>query len=176
MIRNIILAGGCFWCTEAIFRRIKGVKSVFPGYIGGHTPNPTYKDICAGNTGHAEAISIDYDSKIVSLENILSIFFSTHDPTTLNKQGNDIGTQYRSSIFNNDQNEIKIILNFISDLEESNEFENKIVTTVEKKSTFYVAENYHHNYFSLNKNVPYCSVVIAPKVKTLMHSKSSLLK
>ena len=176
MIKNIILAGGCFWCTEAIFRRIKGVKSVFPGYIGGHTPNPTYKDICAGNTGHAEAISIDYDSKIVSLENILSIFFSTHDPTTLNRQGNDIGTQYRSSIFNNDQNEIKIILNFISDLEESNEFENKIVTTIEKKSTFYVAENYHHNYFSLNKNVPYCSVVIAPKVNTLMHSKSSLLK
>ena len=119
MIKNIILAGGCFWCTEAIFRRIKGVKNIFPGYIGGHTQNPTYKDVCTGGTGYAEAISIDYDSKIVSLENILMIFFSTHDPTTLNKQGNDIGTQYRSSIFNNDQNEIKIILNFISDLEEN---------------------------------------------------------
>ena len=176
MIKNIILAGGCFWCTEAIFRRIKGVKTVVPGYIGGHTPNPTYKDICTGATGHAEAISIDYDSKIVSLENILMIFFSTHDPTTLNKQGNDIGTQYRSSIFNNDQNEIKIILNFISDLEKSNKFENRIVTTIEKKSTFYVAENYHHDYYSLNKNVPYCSVVIVPKVKKLMDSKSSLLK
>ena len=176
MIKNIILAGGCFWCTEAIFRRIKGVKTVVPGYIGGHTPNPTYKDICTGATGHAEAISIDYDSKIVSLENILMIFFSTHDPTTLNRQGNDIGTQYRSSIFNNDQNEIKIILNFISDLEKSNKFENRIVTTIEKKSTFYVAENYHHDYFSLNKNVPYCSVVITPKVKKLMDSKSSLLK
>ena len=176
MIKNIILAGGCFWCTEAIFRRIKSVKTVVPGYIGGHTTNPTYKDICTGATGHAEAISIDYDSKIVSLENILIIFFSTHDPTTLNKQGNDIGTQYRSSIFNNDQNEIKIILNFISDLEKSNKFENRIVTTIEKKSTFYVAENYHHDYFSLNKNVPYCSVVITPKVKKLMDSKSSLLK
>ena len=176
MIKNIILAGGCFWCTEAIFRRIKSVKTVVPGYIGGHTTNPTYKDICTGATGHAEAISIDYDSKIVSLENILIIFFSTHDPTTLNKQGNDIGTQYRSSIFNNDQNEIKIILNFISDLEKSNKFENRIVTTIEKKSTFYVAENYHHDYYSLNKNVPYCSVVIVPKVKKLMDSKSSLLK
>jgi len=176
MIKNIILAGGCFWCTEAIFRRIKGVKTVVPGYIGGHITNPTYKDICTGATGHAEAISIDYDSKIVSLENILMIFFSTHDPTTLNRQGNDIGTQYRSSIFNNDQNEIKIILNFISDLEKSNKFENRIVTTIEKKSTFYVAENYHHDYYSLNKNVPYCSVVIVPKVKKLMDSKSSLLK
>lgn len=176
MIKNIILAGGCFWCTEAIFRRIKGVKTVVPGYIGGHTLNPIYKDVCTGNSGHAEAISIDYDSKIVSLENILMIFFSTHDPTTLNRQGNDIGTQYRSSIFNNDQNEIKIILNFISDLEKSNKFENRIVTTIEKKSTFYVAENYHHDYYSLNKNVPYCSVVIVPKVKKLMDSKSSLLK
>ena len=176
MIKNIILAGGCFWCTEAIFRRIKSVKTVVPGYIGGNTTNPTYKDICTGATGHAEAISIDYDSKIVSLENILMIFFSTHDPTTLNRQGNDIGTQYRSSIFNNDQNEIKIILNFISDLEKSNKFENRIVTTIEKKSTFYVAENYHHDYYSLNKNVPYCSVVIVPKVKKLMDSKSSLLK
>ena len=176
MIKNIILAGGCFWCTEAIFRRIKGVKTVVPGYIGGHTLNPIYKDVCTGNSGYAEAISIDYDSKIVSLENILIIFFSTHDPTTLNRQGNDIGTQYRSSIFNNDQNEIKIILNFISDLEKSNKFENRIVTTIEKKSTFYVAENYHHDYYSLNKNVPYCSVVIVPKVKKLMDSKSSLLK
>ena len=176
MIKNIILAGGCFWCTEAIFRRIKGVKTVVPGYIGGHTLNPIYKDVCTGNSGHAEAISIDYDSKIVSLENILIIFFSTHDPTALNKQGNDIGTQYRSSIFNNDKNEIKIILDFISDLEKSNKFENRIVTTIEKKSTFYVAENYHHDYFSLNKNVPYCSVVITPKVKKLMDSKSSLLK
>jgi peptide-methionine (S)-S-oxide reductase len=176
MIKNIILAGGCFWCTEAIFRRIKGVKTVVPGYIGGHTLNPIYKDVCTGNSGYAEAISIDYDSKIVSLENILIIFFSTHDPTTLNKQGNDIGTQYRSSIFNNDKNEIKIILDFISDLEKSNKFENRIVTTIEKKSTFYVAENYHHDYFSLNKNVPYCSVVITPKVKKLMDSKSSLLK
>ncbi len=176
MIKNIILAGGCFWCTEAIFRRIKGVKTVVPGYIGGHTTNPTYKDICTGATGHAEAISIDYDSKIVSLKNILMIFFSNHDPTTLNRQGNDIGTQYRSSIFNNDKNEIKIILDFISDLEESNKFENRIVTTIEKKSTFYVAENYHHDYYSLNKNVPYCSVVIVPKIKKLMDSKSSLLK
>jgi len=176
MIKNITLAGGCFWCTEAIFRRIKGVKTVVPGYIGGHTLNPTYKDVCSGGTGHAEAISIDYDSKIVSLENILMIFFSTHDPTTLNRQGNDIGTQYRSSIFNDDKNEIKMILDFISDLEKSNKYENKIVTTIEKKSTFYVAENYHHNYFSLNKNVPYCSAIIFPKVKKLMDTKSSLLK
>ncbi len=176
MIKNIILAGGCFWCTEAIFRTIKGVKNIFPGYIGGHTQNPTYKDVCTGGTGHAEAISVDYDSKIISLENILMIFFLTHDPTSLNRQGNDIGTQYRSSIFNDDENEIKIILDYINDLEKSNKFENRIVTTIEKKDTFYIAENYHHDYYSLNKNVPYCSAIISPKVKKLMNSKSSLLK
>tara|TARA_Y100000741_G_C18194755_1_gene535042 strand:- start:483 stop:1013 length:531 start_codon:yes stop_codon:yes gene_type:complete len=176
MIKNIILAGGCFWCTEAIFKRIKGVKSLLPGYIGGHTLNPTYKDICTGSTGHAEAISIKYDSEIVSLENILNIFFSTHDPTTINRQGNDIGTQYRSAIFNNDENEIKIILNFIIDLEKSNIYENKIVTKIENKTTFYIAEDYHHNYFSLNKEVPYCSAIIAPKVKKLMDNKTHLIK
>ena len=132
MIKNIILGGGCFWCTEAIFKKTLGIEKVLPGYIGGKTINPTYKDICTGLTGHAEVISIDYNLEKINLENILEIFFSTHDPTTLNRQGNDMGTQYRSSIFTNDKKEIEMILDFIKDLDKSKNFNNKVVTTIEK--------------------------------------------
>ena len=176
MKKNIILGGGCFWCTEAIFTKTKGVEKVLPGYIGGKTLNPTYKDICTGITGHAEVISVNYNNDIISLESILEIFFSTHDPTTLNRQGNDLGTQYRSSIFISDKEEIKIVSSFINALDLSNRFENKIVTTIEEKSKFYVAEDYHHDYFEKNRNVPYCSVVISPKVDKFIKNKSEFLK
>jgi peptide-methionine (S)-S-oxide reductase len=175
MINNIILGGGCFWCTEAIFNKTSGVEKVLPGYTGGKTLNPTYKDICTGLTGHAEVISIDYNSKKINLENILEIFFSTHDPTTLNRQGNDMGTQYRSSIFTNDEEEIEMILDFIKTLDKSKNFKNKVVTTIENKTTFYVAESYHHDYFENNKNVPYCSIVISPKLEKFKKNKSNFL-
>lgn len=176
MKKNIILGGGCFWCTEAIFIKTKGVEKVLPGYIGGKTLNPTYKDICTGITGHAEVISVNYNNDIISLESILEIFFSTHDPTTLNRQGNDLGTQYRSSIFISDKEEIKIVSSFINALDLSNRFVNKIVTTIEEKSKFYVAEDYHHDYFEKNRNVPYCSIVVSPKVDKFIKNKSEFLK
>lgn len=176
MKKNIILGGGCFWCTEAIFIKTKGVEKVLPGYIGGKTLNPTYKDICTGITGHAEVISVVYNNDVISLESILEIFFSTHDPTTLNRQGNDLGTQYRSSIFISDKEEIKIVSSFINALDLSNRFENKIVTTIEEKSKFYVAEDYHHDYFEKNRNVPYCSIIVSPKVDKFIKNKSEFLK
>ena len=174
MIKTCYFGGGCFWCTEAIFKNINGVISIYPGYMGGDTKNPTYKQVCEGLTGHAEIIKIDYNSSIISFKDLLSVFFSTHDPTTLNRQGNDIGTQYRSSVFTNDDNEVKILKNYIEELDKT--FEKKIVTTIEDLSEFYLAEDYHHNYYDLNKNVPYCSVVIGPKIKKLLNSKNSFLK
>ena len=169
-INTIILGGGCFWCTEAIFNRINGVINITPGYIGGKTKNPTYRDVCTGLTGHAEVIRVEYDSKLISFRDILMIFFSTHDPTTFNRQGNDIGTQYRSSIFTSNTSEMKIINDYIIELNQSKIYLNPIVTNVEKETIFYLAENYHYDYFEQNKNDPYCSVIIAPKVKKLIES------
>ena len=174
MIKTCYFGGGCFWCTEAIFKNINGVISIYPGYMGGDTKNPTYKQVCEGLTGHAEIVKIDYNSSIISFKDLLSVFFSTHVPTTLNRQGNDIGTQYRSSVFTNDDNEVKILKNYIEELDKT--FEKKIVTKIEDLSEFYLAEDYHHNYYDLNKNVPYCSVVIGPKIKKLLNSKNSFLK
>ena len=174
MEKTCYFGGGCFWCTEAIFKNISGVVSTFPGYMGGHVKNPSYKKVCEGNTGHAEVVKIDYDSSKISFKDLLSVFFSTHDPTTLNRQGNDIGTQYRSCIFTNDEKEIEILKEYIEHL--SKNFDKKIVTTIENKTEFYLAKAYHHNYSNLNKNVPYCSVVIDQKIKKLMNSKNPLLK
>ena len=174
MEKTCYFGGGCFWCTEAIFKNISGVVSIFPGYMGGHVKNPSYKKVCEGNTGHAEVIKIDYDSSIISFKELLSVFFSTHDPTTLNRQGNDIGTQYRSSVFTNDDKEIEIIKKYVLELNKS--LNNRVVTTIEEESQFYLAEDYHHNYYNLNKNVPYCSVVIGPKIKKLLNSNNSFLK
>ena len=176
MIKTSIFGGGCFWCTEAIFKKINGVKSVLPGYIGGHVIDPTYEQVCTGTTGHSEVIKIEYDSSVISFNDLLAVFFSTHDPTTLNRQGNDVGTQYRSSIFTDQKDEIKIIESYISELNLKGTFKNDIVTKIEDNSVFYLAENYHHDYFNLNSNAPYCSFVIAPKVKKLMDSKSSFIK
>ena len=160
-------AGGCFWCTESIFQRIKGVIEVIPGYMGGHIKNPAYREVCKGNTGHTETIKIRYDQDLVSYDELLKIFFMTHDPTTLNQQGNDVGTQYRSAIFSNDIAEKILIKDCISHLEKEAIFENSIVTEINTKINFYTAEIDHHNYFNQNKNQPYCQFVISPKIKKL---------
>ena len=174
--KYIIIGGGCFLCTETIFKKVNGVISVFPGYTGGETINPSYKQICTGLTGHAEVVKVEYDSKIISFKDVLIIFFSTHDPTTLNRQGNDVGTQYRSSIFTSNLKEIKIINNYIDELNSSKEYSKPLVTTIEKENIFYQAENYHHDYFELNQNAPYCSMVIKPKLNKFLENGKTYLK
>ena len=170
------LANGCFWCTEAIFSRVKGIKSVIPGYSGGSTSNPSYEQVCTGITGHAEAIQIEFDSKIISFEKILDIFWHTHDPTTLNRQGNDIGTQYRSAIFYHDDNQKNIAEKLKKELEKEDVFKNPIVTEITPFSKFYPAENYHKEYFENNRNAPYCSFVIDPKIQKLLQKYSDKIK
>ena len=157
-------AGGCFWCTEAVFLELNGVKSVTSGYIGGKTINPTYKDVCNGDTGHAEAIQITFDSSKITFGELLEIFFATHDPTTLNRQGNDSGTQYRSEIFYHNENQKKISEDYIALLTMENTFGKSIVTVISAATKFYEAEDYHQNYYNQNKSQGYCSYVITPKV------------
>tara|TARA_B100000945_G_scaffold318984_1_gene325095 strand:- start:1044 stop:1559 length:516 start_codon:yes stop_codon:yes gene_type:complete len=167
MNSKIYLAGGCFWCTEAIFKRVEGVKKVIPGYIGGNIKNPSYKEVCSGKTGHAEAVYLEFDNKIISLDKLLLIFFQTHDPTQLNRQGNDVGTQYRSAIFYSDLKQKKITENIIKKLSQSI-FKNKeIVTKTELAKDFFEAEKEHVNYYDLNSNQPYCQVIINPKIQKL---------
>tara|TARA_B100000963_G_scaffold106410_1_gene92412 strand:- start:544 stop:1062 length:519 start_codon:yes stop_codon:yes gene_type:complete len=165
MGKSIILGGGCFWCTEAIYKYVDGVEDVLPGYIGGNKENPTYEEVCSGMTGHAEVVKIIFDDKRISLDKILEIFFKTHDPTTLNRQGNDVGTQYRSVIFYENENELKFFEDYIIKLNLSKTFNSKIVTTLEKRLHFYEAEEYHHNYFEKNPFSGYCNVVVRPKVE-----------
>lgn len=169
-------AGGCFWCTEAVFLEIKGVQKVVPGYIGGMSPNPTYRDICTGMTGHAEAIQITFDPNIVSYGELLEIFFATHDPTTLNRQGNDEGTQYRSEVFYYNDSQKQLTEEYIALMTREKTFKNPIVTRVSPASVFYVAEDYHHNYYNLNKTQSYCSFVITPKIEKLNKNFKSKLK
>ncbi|MFV8336998.1 peptide-methionine (S)-S-oxide reductase MsrA [Flavobacterium sp. RSP29] len=160
-------AGGCFWCTEAVFLELNGVKTVVSGYIGGATTNPTYAAICNGDTGHAEAIQITFDSSKISFGELLEIFFATHDPTTLNRQGNDIGTQYRSEIFYNNENQKDLAEAYIALMTRENTFGEPIVTVVSPATLFYEAEDYHQNYYNQNKLQGYCSYVITPKVEKL---------
>jgi peptide-methionine (S)-S-oxide reductase len=160
----VTLGSGCFWCTESIFQNLKGVEKVVSGYTGGQTQNPTYKDICTGTTGHAEVTQITFDPSVVSFEEVLEVFFQTHDPTTLNRQGNDIGTQYRSAIFFHDEAQKEKSISIIKALNESKAWEKPIVTEVTKFEKFYPAEDYHQNYFNLNGSQPYCQYVIRPKV------------
>jgi peptide-methionine (S)-S-oxide reductase len=164
-MQSIYLAGGCFWCTEAIFNQVKGINKIIPGYIGGKTPNPTYNMICNGNTGHAEAIECNFDEKVISLDDILEIFFSTHDPTQLNGQGNDIGTQYRSAIFCSTKLQKNKVDKFINSIQSN--YVKKIVTEVKYGETFFKAEEYHFDYFKKNSNAPYCEIVIKPKLEKL---------
>lgn len=167
MSEIITLAGGCFWCTEAVFQRLNGVDTVVSGYMGGHTKNPTYKEICTGTTGHAEVIQITFNPSMISVEELLEVFFATHDPTTLNRQGNDIGTQYRSAIFYHTPNQKEIAERTISDLDKEKIFPDPIVTEINEAVTFYPAEDYHQNYYNLHGTQPFCALVISPKVEKL---------
>lgn len=159
------LAGGCFWCTEAVFERMKGVNDVISGYIGGHVKNPTYEQVCSKNTGHAEATEIYYDPNETTFEELLEVFFQTHDPTTLNQQGADQGPQYRSSIFYHNEQQKKIAEAYIDQLNKSGEFKSPIVTQLEKADTFYPAEEYHQDYYRRNPNAGYCRAVVRDKVR-----------
>jgi peptide-methionine (S)-S-oxide reductase len=167
---------GCFWCTEAIFQQLKGVKTVLPGYTGGQIKNPSYEAVCTGTTGHAEAIQITYDPKVISYRALLDVFFYTHDPTTLNRQGNDVGTQYRSAIFYHDDQQKNIAEEMISQLTSEKVYDDPIVTEVSKIDVFYEAEDYHKNYYNNNKNQGYCRAVINPKLDKFVKKYSAKLK
>ena len=161
------LGGGCFWCVEAVFQRINGVVSVKPGYAGGNVKNPTYKQICTGNTGHAEVAKIEFDPSKITYSQILNVFWQSHDPTTLNRQGNDVGTQYRSVIFFNNETQEEIAKKSKIDANESGYWDNEIVTEITPLNNYYDAEDYHDNYYNDNPNQPYCLFVIKPKLDKL---------
>ncbi|WMJ75661.1 peptide-methionine (S)-S-oxide reductase MsrA [Cytophagaceae bacterium ABcell3] len=164
-MKQATFGAGCFWCVEAIFQDLKGVQSVVSGYTGGETENPTYEAVCGGNTGHAEVVQVTYDPDTISYEELLEIFFKTHDPTTLNRQGADTGTQYRSAIFYHDQAQQEIATKVLKELDQSGAWDDPIVTEIAPAQKFYPAEGYHQNYFKQNQGQPYCSFVIQPKVE-----------
>ena len=169
-------ANGCFWCTEAIFTRINGVKSVVPGYSGGTVENPSYEQVCTGGTGHAEVAQIEFEPGIVSFEKLLDVFWHTHDPTTLNRQGNDVGTQYRSAIFYHDEEQKQIAEKSKKEIGESSLYDDPIVTEIVPLIKFYPAEDYHKKYYEQNQDAPYCMYVIEPKVQKLLKQYVSELK
>ena len=158
------LAGGCFWCLEAVFGDLRGVERVESGYAGGHSSNPTYQQVCSGTTGHAEVVQITFDPQVVSFKELLEVFFTIHDPTTLNRQGADVGTQYRSAIFYHTPEQKRIAEETINELNEAHIWDAEIVTKVEPLAEFYIAEDYHQEYFQRNPYQPYCQMVVAPKV------------
>jgi len=176
MLETAVFANGCFWCTEAVFSMLKGVQRVVPGYTGGALENPTYEQVSNGNTGHAEAIQITYDPSLVSYDDLLTVFFNTHDPTTLNRQGNDFGTQYRSAIFYADDEQKQKSEALVKELNDTKAYEKPVVTQVLPLTKFYEAEDYHHDYYEHNKDAPYCQLVIAPKVEKLQKRFAELLK
>ena len=164
-LKKATFAGGCFWCTEAIFTELEGVYKVTSGYIGGSVENPTYKEICTGNTGHAEAVEIQYNPDEITFEELLEVHFQTHDPTTLNRQGADVGTQYRSGVFYHDDAQKKATEEIIANLETEQVYPDPIVTEVTQATTFYSAEDYHQDYYANNSSQGYCQMVITPKVE-----------
>ncbi len=164
-LEKATLGGGCFWCTEAVYLQLKGVTDVKPGYSGGHVKNPAYHEVCNGTTGHAEVVQVTFDPEQVSFSEILEVFFKTHDPTTLNRQGNDVGTQYRSAVFYHSDEQKEIAEKIIIQFENEKVYDDPIVTEVTAFDTFYPAEDYHINYFARNKNQPYCQFTVAPKVE-----------
>ena len=166
--RIATLANGCFWCSEAIFKRLKGIKSVTPGYSGGKVKDPLYDEVCEGRTGHAEAVQIEFDPTIISFETLLDIFWHTHDPTTLNRQGNDIGTQYRSAIFYHNEKQKEIAEKSRNNLEKEKYYKDSIVTEITPFKNFYAAEQYHKNYYDDHQDEPYCNYVINPKIQKLL--------
>lgn len=169
-------ANGCFWCTEAIFQQLEGVEKVVSGYIGGSVKNPSYREVCTGLTGHAEAIEVTYNPAIISFEELLEVFWKTHDPTTLNRQGADEGTQYRSGIFYHSEEQRKLSEAYKQKLDASGAFNRPIVTEITQASIFYPAEDYHQNYYKLNGSAPYCSYVIAPKLEKFKKVFGSKIK
>lgn len=175
-LETAILANGCFWCTEAVFQLLDGVESVISGYTGGEIKHPSYKQITSGKSGHAEAIEIKFDASVISYQEILDVFFSTHDPTTLNRQGYDRGTQYRSAIFYNSEAQKETAEQFIKALTEAEVYNNPIVTEVTELDIFYMAENYHQDYYNNNKTQGYCVAVINPKLEKFMKKYSAKLK
>ena len=170
------LAGGCFWCLEAVYDEAKGVLSVESGYSNGHVANPSYRYVCNGDTGHAEVIQIKFDPSTISFRDLLNVFFTIHDPTTLNRQGADVGTQYRSAIFHHTPEQKAIAEQTISELNAQGIWNSPIVTEVEALKDFYIAENYHQEYFARNQNQPYCQAVVAPKVAKFRKHYLELLK
>ena len=175
-METIVFGGGCFWCTEAVFEMLKGVISVEPGYAGGTTPDPTYEAICTGKTGHAEVIKIVYDPALIRLEDLFTVFFATHDPSTLNRQGNDVGTQYRSAVFYTTPAQKEAAEKFIADIDASSTEGGKVVTEVTSLDKFYPAEEYHKNYFARNPDRAYCQIVVNPKVEKVQAKFAELLK
>ncbi|HWC75680.1 MAG TPA: peptide-methionine (S)-S-oxide reductase MsrA [Gemmatimonadales bacterium] len=170
------LAGGCFWCLEAVFEQLRGVKKVESGYSGGHVPNPSYEAVCTGTTGHAEVTQVTFDADEISFRDLLEVFFSLHDPTTLNRQGGDVGTQYRSAIFYHDAEQRRVAEDVIRELDAEHVFDDPIVTQVEPLKAFYPAEEYHREYYRRNPNQGYCRAVIAPKVAKLRSKYLQKLK
>jgi peptide-methionine (S)-S-oxide reductase len=173
---TITFGAGCFWCVEAVFQRLKGVDTVQSGYMGGKISNPTYKEVCSGLTGHAEVVQVVFDPEVISFEKLAEVFFYTHDPTTLNRQGADAGTQYRSAIFYHNESQRETAEKVKAKLNDANTFGAKIVTEITPASVFYVAEDYHQNYYNLNGTQPYCKIVINPKVGKLTDKFKDLLK
>lgn len=175
-LEKATLGGGCFWCTEAVYLQLKGVVDVKPGYSGGHVKNPSYREVCNETTGHAEVVQITFDPAVLSFAEILEVFFVTHDPTSLNRQGNDVGTQYRSAIFYHSEKQKEISTQIIANLEKEKAYEKPIVTEVTEFKAFYPAEDYHINYFARNKNQPYCQFIVAPKVEKFKKAFKEKLK
>jgi peptide-methionine (S)-S-oxide reductase len=171
-----VFGGGCFWCTEAVFSDLKGVVAVMPGYSGGTVKNPTYEQVCTGMTGHDEVIRIEYDSAQIKFKDLLTVFFATHDPTTLNRQGNDVGTQYRSAVFYTTPEQKTEAEQFIKDLTASDPGGRPVVTEITPLDAFYEAEDYHRQYFKNNRSASYCQVIIEPKVEKLQKQFADLLK
>lgn len=167
---------GCFWCVEAVFQRLKGVEKVESGYSGGHVKNPGYKEVCTGDTGHAEVCQITYDPEQIGFKELLEVFWKTHDPTTLNRQGNDVGTQYRSVVFYHNDDQKELAEHYKNELEKSGAFNDPIITEIKPLNTFYKAEDYHQNYFNEHGNQPYCAIVIVPKLEKFKKVFSDKMK
>lgn len=171
-----VFGGGCFWCTEAVFEELRGIISVMPGYTGGTVKNPTYDQVCSGTTGHTETTRIEFNPDEISFQDLLTIFFATHDPTTLNRQGNDVGTQYRSAIFYTTEEQKREAQGFIKDLDDADPKGKPIVTEITPLSDFYPAEEYHREYYRNNPSQPYCQLIISPKLAKLQKKFAELLK
>lgn len=175
-LETATLAAGCFWCVEAVFDDLQGVEDVVSGYSGGHTENPTYREVCSETTGHAEVVQIKFDAEVLSFADLLRVFFAVHDPTTLNRQGNDVGSSYRSAIFYHSEAQKQTAEEIIKEVDAEGVYDNKIVTEVTEFTNFYPAEDYHQEYFANNPNQPYCAGVVAPKVAKFRQKFISRLK